>query len=181
MNKNLVFRAITILNLVVLIGLILYQFVWKDQRIVYVDSAKLMNNYTGMIDARKAYQQKATAWKANVDTLTNEVKLQIMNYEKESGKMTANERKLSQELIRTKQNQLAQYQKAMNTQAQQEDAKMTGDVLNQVNAYIKKYGESHGYTIIMAATEYGNMAYADEKLDITDRILEGLNREYAGQ
>jgi outer membrane protein len=58
---------------------------------------------------------------------------------------------------------------------------MTSDVVTQVNAYLKKYGESKGYTVILAATEYGNLAYADDDLDITDEVLEGLNKEYSGK
>jgi outer membrane protein len=180
MNKN-VLQGLTILNTMALLGIIVYQVVVVDHRIVYVDSNKLVNGYSGMLDARKDYQQKAGVWKANIDTLTNEVKQQIMSYEKESSGMTAKERQLSQELIRTRQEQLAQYQQAMNAQARQEDEKMTGEVLTQVNAYIKKYGESKGYKIIVAATEYGNLAYADERLDITDEVLEGLNNEYSGK
>src|SRR5688572_20969789 len=169
-----------VLNLIAVIFLFVYLFP-SANKIVYIDSAKLLNNYKGMQDARAAYQQKASAWKANVDTLTVEVQRQIMTYEKESPKMTIKERQLSQELIRTKQKQLYDYQQALNTQAQQEDAKMTADVVTQVNAYIKKYGESHGYKIILAATEYGNLAYAHEGLDITDEILYGLNKEYVGK
>lgn len=180
MKKNVI-QGLTVLNTIVLLGVIVYQVFVGNQRIVYVDSNRLINGYSGMLEARKSYQQKAEVWKANIDTLTNEVKQQIMTYEKESGKMTAKERELSQELIRTKQEQLAQYQQAMNTQARQEDQKMTGEVLIQVNAYIKKYGEANGYKIIVAATEYGNLAYADEGLDITDKVLEGLNNEYQGR
>jgi outer membrane protein len=177
---NNISGILTMLNTVILLVLLgLYFF--KDNPIVYVDSAKLLNNYKGMQDARKAYQQKASGWKANIDTLSSEVQKQIMEYEKENAKMTVKERQLSQELIRTKQGQLMQYQQAMNAQAQQEDSKMTSDVITQVNSYLKKYGEDKGYTIILAATEYGNVAYADTKLDITEKVLEGLNNEYAGK
>lgn len=95
--------------------------------------------------------------------------------------MSVKERELSRELIKTKQKQLADYQQALSTQAQQEDARMTGEVVGEINAYLKKYGERKGYTIVMAATEYGNIAYADEHLDITEEVLEGLNKEYSGQ
>ncbi|HEY3405550.1 MAG TPA: OmpH family outer membrane protein [Ohtaekwangia sp.] len=172
--------GVGVLNFLAIVALSSYLFT-RDNKVVYVDSNKLLNNYKGMLDARAAYQQKASAWKANIDTLTSEVQNQIMNYEKESARMTAKERQLSQELIRSKQKQLYDYQQALNTQAQQEDAKMTGEVVTTVNAYIKKYGEKKGYKIILAATEYGNLAYADEGLDITDNILEGLNNEYAGK
>jgi len=153
----------------------------KNQKVVYVDSSKLLNQYKGMEAARAAYQQKAGAWKANIDTLANEIQQQIFKYEKEGKSMTAKERQLSQELIRNKQKQFADYQQAMNTQAQQEDAKMTQEVVTQINAYLKKYGEAKGYKIILAATQYGNLAYADESLDITDEVLAGLNKEYGGK
>ena len=175
-----IFNWISLVSFLSILSYGVYFFT-HQQKIVFVDSAQLMNGYKGMQDARKAYQQKETTWKANIDTLAHEVQSQIMKYDKEVGKMSAKERQLSQELIRTKQKQFSDYQQAMNSQAQEADSKMTSDVLNQVNTYLKKYGKNHGYKIIMAATQYGNIAYADEDLDITKEVLEGLNKEYAGQ
>ena len=126
--------AIGLLCLVGLASLAFYSFK-NQQKLVYVDSAKLLNSYQGMINARKAYQHKAAAWQSNIDTLTQEVQQQIAKYEKELASMSAKERQLSQELIRTKQKQLIEYQQALNSQAQQEDLKMTGDVVSQVNAF----------------------------------------------
>lgn len=180
MQNSIVFKALVLVNTALILTLGIFYFTGKS-KVVYVDSAKLLNNYKGMQDARAAYQKKAGAWKANIDTLASEVQQQIFKYEKESGGMSVKERQLSQELIRTRQKQFADYQQATSTQAQQEDAKMTSEVVTQVNAYLKKYGQSHGYTIILAATEYGNLAYADEKLDITEEVLAGLNKEYGGQ
>ena len=145
-----------------------------------MDSAKLLNGYQGMIDARGAYQKKATTWKANIDTLSVEVQDAIKRYEKESIGMSKKEKELSQELIRTKQKQLMDYQRAMNEKAAQEDSEMTSQVIEQVNAHITKFGQENGYQIIMAATEYGNVAYADESLDMTNEVLEGLNNSYNG-
>ena len=159
----------------------LYYLHFSAQKIVYVDSARLLNGYQGMVDARNEYQQKTGVWKANIDTLASEVQQSIKDYEKASGGMTKKEKALSQELIRTKQKQLTDYQRAMNEKATQEDSQMTQQVLEQVNAFIKQYGEQKSYRIIMAATDYGNIAYAADGLDITDEVLEGLNKQYAGQ
>jgi outer membrane protein len=179
MNINKLLFVVTLLNF---LGLLFLGYVTSQHpSIVYVDSNQLINNFKGMQNARKVYQQKAVTWKANIDTLSAEVQRQIVDYEKQSGKMSVKERQLSEELIRTKQKQLMDYQQAMNAQAQQEDSKMTGEVIVQINSFIKKYGEEKGYTIVMAATEFGNIAYAKEGLDITDEVLEGLNKEYSGQ
>lgn len=177
---NRLSNIVSIVNLV-LFSLVVAWYLSKQEKIVYVDSAKLLNGYKGMQVARKEYQQKATGWKANVDTLTKELQSSIMKYEKEAGKMTAKEKSLTQELLKSKQKQLMEYQQAMNTKAQQEDGQMTTSVVTQVNAYLKKFGKKKGYRIILAATDYGNIAYAEDGLDITEEVLVGLNAEYEGK
>jgi outer membrane protein len=177
MNVTRLSLGLTLISILFSITLTIL-FLSNDQRLVYVDSGQLINNYKGMQEARKVYQEKAFIWKSNIDTLTNEIQTQILRYEKEQGKMTTKERSLSQDLIRTKQKQLQEYHQAMNMQAQQEDARMTSEVMTHINSYLKKYGKVKGYNIVMAATQYGNIAYADEGLDVTQDVLEGLNKEY---
>lgn len=152
----------------------------ENEKLVYIDSGKVINAYQGMVDARKAYQEKISVWKANVDTLALEVQNEIVRYDKESVKMTMRERELSRELIKTKQQQLKEYQQSVNDRANQEDAAATKKVIDEINAFIKAYGEQHNYAIVFAATEYGNIAYAKEYLDITPEVIEGINKKYKG-
>ncbi|MFN5168114.1 MAG: OmpH family outer membrane protein [Cyclobacteriaceae bacterium] len=172
---------VSFVNLLILCLFISYYFSQSSSQIAYVDSNKLVNGYKGMQKARQEYEQKTAVWKANIDTLVSEVKDQIMEYEKGAARMTDRERKLSQELIRTKQQQLEEYQQAMNLKAQEEDRQMTANVLSQVNAYITRYGKDKGYRLILATTDFGNIAYANEALDLTEEILEGLNEQYVGK
>ncbi len=149
--------------------------------LAYVDSNKLLNEYEGMKAARGVYEKKATAWQANIDTLTVEVQNAIKAYEKESRGMTAKEKSLSKELIKSKQEKLINYQRAIQDQSQQEDYKATQEVLADINAYLKEYGENHAYKIILAATDAGNIVYAQEGMEITEEVIEGLNKRYAGE
>lgn len=175
-------RITLVIALLSLIGVttLFYFYLFASPKLVYVDSNKLINGYQGMLSARTEFQKKSAVWKSNIDTLTAEVQQRLLEYEKTSSKMSPKERVLSQELITVKQRQLADYQRAMNAQAQQEDAKMTANVIQQLNAYLQRYGQKNGYKIIMAATDYGNIAYADDRLDITEEVLTGLNKEYSG-
>ena len=167
---KLIERIILVL-LVIATATLGYLQVSSTERIAYVDTNKLLNNYEGMKAARAAYQQKAGTWKANIDTLAAEVKQEIMTYEKEQSAMSAKERELAQKLIQTKQQQLADYQRAIQDQAAQEDQQMTASVLTQVNAYLVEYGQNHQYKLILAATDMGNIVYAQEGIDITDAEL----------
>lgn len=51
-------------------------------------------------------------------------------------------------------------------------------LMDKVNAYIKKYGEEHDYSLILAATPYGNIAFGEVGIDLTVEIANGLNKEF---
>jgi outer membrane protein len=169
------FKLLTVIGIAVLITLQLR----SNDSIVYVDAIKLMNGYTGMKEARKEYEAKAIIWKANVDSLKIELESKIKDYQAKQATLTDKEKQLTEELLQTKQQQFMNYQQVISEKIQKEDQELTTKVLARVNDYIKKYGEDKGYDIIMAATQYGNIVYSDKGKDITDRVLEGLNNEYA--
>jgi outer membrane protein len=172
---QMIFNAVALASIAALFWL---HFGKSRERIAYVDSVKLLNGYQAMTDARKDYQAKATAWQSNVDTLLAEVQTAIQKYEKEAAGLSAKEKTLSQELIRTKQKQLADYQQAIAEKARQEDQRLTGDVLKQANSFLERYGKQHDFDIIFAANATGNIAYAEDYMDITELVLEQMNQEY---
>lgn len=174
-------RIGSVLSIVNFIGLIVVALYFlRSEKVFYVDSTRLINGYKGMADARTAYQQKTQVWKANIDTLVGELQSEIRKFERESPGMTSRERDLAKQLIQTKQKQAGDYQKATSEKASQEDSEMTRKVIEEINAYIKEYGEANNCKVIFAATEYGNIAFAEEGMDITDTILQGLNNRYTG-
>ncbi len=160
-----------------LAGLYYLHFAEKNS-IAYVDSSKLLSSYQGMVDARGVYQGKVAIWQANIDTLTQDVQAAIQAYEKESRTMSSKEKELSQQLLKNKQQQLISYQKSIQEKAKQEDQQMTQKVLIEVNSHIEQYGKDKGYKVILVANESGNIAYAQDGMDITEELISQLNDNY---
>lgn len=154
--------------------------IFKQPKVAYIDTNVLLEKYNGMKEARKAYQVKADKWQSNLDTLKVEVEQRIKAYEADKNKLSSKERKLTEELITTKRDQYLKYQKAIGQQAQQEDQKLTEGVLNQTNAYLIEYGKEKGYTILFGANGSGTIVYGTDAVNITEEVLEGLNKEYEG-
>jgi outer membrane protein len=146
--------------------------------LVYVDAQKLVIGYKGMQAARAEFEAKAQAWKANLDTLNMELEQRVRDFEASKGSLSPRERKLTEELIRSKQEQFVSYQQAIQEKVQKEDQELSKKVMDELNAYIKKYGEKNGYSIILAATQYGNIAYAEKGMDVTEEVLKGINNAY---
>lgn len=170
-------NILNILLTLAVLGLGSYQLL-KKEKTVYVDIGRLMQEYKGMKDARAEYEKKAAQWEANADTLISEWQNELMLYEKERSSMTKKERELKEELLRNKQQQIKQYREAIKLKMQDEDQALTQNVINAINDYIAEYGKKYGYTFILGANGSGNIAYASENRNITDKIIEGLNKEY---
>ncbi|HWZ04428.1 MAG TPA: OmpH family outer membrane protein [Mucilaginibacter sp.] len=156
----------------------MFNYFFKNDKIAYVDSARILNEYKGSAEAKKAFQSKAKVWQANIDTLTNEVKYSIQKYEKSIATLSPKEQELTKQLIQTKQKQLNDYQHAIQDNAKQEDGKLTQGIVTQINAFLLKYGKDRHYKMILIANQSGTIAYARDGLDITAAVIEELNNEY---
>jgi outer membrane protein len=158
--------------------MVFYILFFYKSKVVYVDSGKLLSGYKGMVEATKEFDKKRIAWQANIDTLTKGVQDAIKKYEKDMALGTPKEKELSKQLIQTKQKELMDYQSAIKQNASQEESRLNQQVFSTVNAYLLRYGKKHDYKMILIASN-GNIAYADPSTDITDKVVEDLNKEYA--
>ena len=179
MNRNLppILRRLIYFSLTlsfVSLGLSSLLFLERDQ-IVYVDTMKLLSQYSGTIRAKAASDRKVAVWKANVDTLTIELNEQITQYERDKKGLSGYERKLTEELIVSKQQQLENYKTTISENATKEDQAIATQVLKEINEFLNKYGEDHGYDYILGATNMGNVVYARKGKNITDEVLAALN------
>lgn len=150
-------------------------FFFKKESIVYVDSLKLVSQYKGAMAAKAEYERKAALWKANIDTLSNELSQTILQYGKDKTKLSVKEKTLTEELIASKQQQLENYKAAISQNAAKEDQEMTARVFKEISEFLKKYGEKHGYDYILGATNMGNVVYARSGRNITEEVLKELN------
>lgn len=153
----------------------------KSSDLVYVDVNKLLDGYSRTKIVRAEFEDKAKILKSNVDSLVIGWQNELKDYEKNRSSYTKNELELKQELLGNKQQQINNYQQAIQKQIQDEDKKATQTVINDINDYVKEYGKNKGYKIIFGASGSGNIMYADEKTDLTETILKGLNKEFEGK
>jgi outer membrane protein len=182
MNKNQSSspRTLTYLSLILSVTALTLALVFflRKENIVYVDSMKLFANYKGSLKAKTEYEKKLTQWKANVDTLTAELNNSITKYEREKAGMTVKEKKLTEELIVNKRKQFENYKAAISENAAKEDQSVTGQVTKEINDFLMRYGETHGYDYILGATNTGNVVFARKGKNITDEVLKELNAEF---
>ncbi len=149
----------------------------KDE-IAYIELNTVIEKYQGMIDARSEFEAKSKTMRANVDTLVAEWEAELKAYEKERKSMSKKEIELKQELLRNKQQQINGYSEATEKKIQEEEQLSSQNVLNEINEFVMDFGKKSGYGFVIGANGTGNLLYANEDYNLTDAILEGLNKEY---
>jgi outer membrane protein len=146
--------------------------------IVYVESAKLLDGYQGMKDARRSFEGKAKGWERQNQALVSSFRTAVEQYQKTAAGLTPEQRAAAEQQLQQKQQQGAAEQQKIQQQAQEAEGKLTQTVLTSVNKKVEAYGKAHGYKMILIAAPSGTIAYGEKGLDVTAPVLAYLNSEY---
>lgn len=57
----------------------------------------------------------------------------------------------------------------------------TQQIWKQINTYVNDYGKENDYEMIFGANGSGSLMYASDAVNVTEEVLEYLNRRYAGE
>jgi outer membrane protein len=176
---NRLFTWIVFFMLIVAVAGNVYLYV-RMPKIAYVRSSDLIEKFAGTQEARAELQKKKNVMIANVDTLHSQFEKERLAYMKVAPSLSANERKNREEVLGKQQKHIVQYEEAVDGQITEQDEKMMGAVLTQINSFVEQYAKEKDFDIIMGTTLSGSLLYGKESMDVTDDILIKLNAKYKG-
>ena len=145
----------------------------------YVDTSKLMSEYTEAKDIEAKYKAKS-------QEMGKELEIEIAKFKAEAGSFQKNAQMNGQAWAQQKgaelqkrEQQLQYAQQAMAQQLQQESGVEIDSVVSNVKKFIKTYGKEKGYAYIYGTGEAATILYAEDKYDITKEIVKLLNDKYS--
>ena len=168
------------LALCIFTGVISFWALFSTPKIGVVDFKRLVNDFQGMKDATHEYEKKMKGWNQTADSLTNEIKIELGDYYADSAFLSKEERLERETRIIGLRNRYMEFSQGLEANAQSEDEQMTVAVVNQVLTFVEKYGLDHGYDVILGKNEGDDVLYKRAEMDITDELLQELNRNYEG-
>jgi outer membrane protein len=93
--------------------------------------------------------------------------------------MTPNQARAKQEDLMKKERNLVTYRDNLMQELSGDESKLYSDVYDQIQAYLKDYAEENDLELILSYTRGGAVWYSKKALDITDKVVEGINQKYA--
>ncbi|MFB5946576.1 OmpH family outer membrane protein [Albibacterium profundi] len=150
------------------------------ESIVYVNSDSLLSNYEYFKDVRARFEEKAKKAQADLQSKGTAFQREVADYQKNAGTMTAEQRANTEERLARKQEELGRLNQNASSSLAQEEMEENAKLYNKVSDYLKKHSKEKGYTFVLTySTSNPAVLYADEALEITKEVVEGLNAEYA--
>lgn len=147
-------------------------------KIAYIDVDSLLANYTFYQDLAEEMTRKEENYRLVLTEEATKWQKDVEDHQKKisNGVYSSVERAQSEE------NRLAKRQQAL----QEKSDKYTQELLAErdansqkisetVDNFVKEYNKTHGYNMIISKA---SLLYADEALNITAEILDGLNAAY---
>ena len=71
-----------------------------------------------------------------------------------------------------------QLQEKLTSELQAENQKISLQLRDSINSFLKIYNKDKGYSLIISNTGFDNLLYADPAFNITQEIVDGLNARY---
>ncbi|WP_421808376.1 OmpH family outer membrane protein [Flagellimonas sp.] len=150
----------------------------QQNKIGYVDSVKIMDDYQEKIDVEARFKTKADAMGRKRDSISQAFQMELQQFQSKAQSM-------SQQSAQEEYSQLQQRGQQIGQRLQQEEQQLQQNSQNQMDSLVKKvkkeiraYGKANGYTYILGGGEGGSVIYGDDANDVTNDILKILNDKY---
>lgn len=150
----------------------------KEVKTAYVDTSKLLEQYTEAKDIEAKYKAKSVVMGKELEGEVAKFKSDAAGFQK---KAQTNGQSWAQEngaALQKREQQLSYAQQAMLQQLQQESGVEMDTLVKKVKKFIKVYGKEKGYSYIYGTGEAASILYAEDKFDITKDIVKLLNDKY---
>ena len=150
--------------------------------IVYINIDSVLQKYNMYFDLSADLQEKLKTSEAQLASKEQSLRKEMedFQYKVDRGLVTRAEAENLQQQLMQKEQSLYQLQNSLQMQLAEEEQVAQRKVLNSIMEYLKNLEESgaYQYQFVLGTTFGGNILYADENMNITQAVVEGLNSEY---
>ena len=149
--------------------------------LVYVNIDTLLENYTLYQKKKVEFETAQKSFEADMEG--KKAQLQA-NYDAaqskaRAGNMTEAQMQAEEEKLMQQQQQLMDYKTGVEEKMAQQNVEFNKSLYNQLNAYLREMNKTGRYQFILGYTQEGGILLANDSLNITKYVLEGLNKKYA--
>lgn len=148
-------------------------------KIAYVDVDSLMKKYQFCIDYTEILKKKTETIQNTLNNKGLSLQKQVADFQSkmQSGSYTREQAESVQVSLQKKQIQLQNLQQSLAGEFEKEQTKYNDALRDSLHNFLKAYNATYGYNFVISKAG-DNILLADEKFNITEDVIKGLNKRY---
>ncbi len=150
----------------------------QQNKIGYVDSVKIMDDYQERVDVEARFKTKADAMGRKRDSISQAFQMELQQFQSKAQSMSQQSAQEEYSQLQQRGQQIGQRLQQEEQQLQQNSQSQMDSLVKKVKKEIRAYGKANGYTYILGGGEGGSVIYGDDAQDVTEEILKILNDKY---
>lgn len=156
------------------------QTIDRGYSIAYVNIDTLMSEYQFFIDERDKLTEKMGESEAELQIKSRDFEREVRNFQDQvnKGLITRTKAQMLQQELAQKEQQLYATRDNIAQQLSEEEQVMLRQGLDRIMKFLEEYNKEHNYRFILSKTFGSQVLYADNSLNITRDVLNGLNEQY---
>lgn len=155
----------------------------QEVKIGYIDSGRILQEYKGIAELQSQYEKEVREWQRKAEEMRREIEQMQRELEAQSIMLSEEARLRRIKEIEEKQREYEQFLQEIwgpEGLAKKRNEEIMRPLIEKIQNILQTIGENEGFTVILDIAS-GAVVYAKEGLDLTDRVLEELNREYVAE
>lgn len=147
-------------------------------KIGYIDSQRIFAEYRETQEAELVYKKEVDQWKAEASGMEQEI-ARLQEELRAQSLMLSEEKKREKQLELDRK--LEEYQRFVadtfgdDGVAARRNRELTQPIVDKINQILERFSETEGYGLVFDIAN-ANIVYAKKDFDLTDRVLEELNK-----
>lgn len=142
----------------------------EGKKIAYMNPAKVFDGYYKTAEAAQKLENKAKGKNSERDKMVDEINRQRDEVEL----LSPDVRKKKEDELSEKMRKLQDFDNDTRVALQREKNDIFSRIAEEISAAVTEYGKSNGYALIF---DDRALVYSNEALDISDKVLEVLNKK----
>ncbi len=147
----------------------------------WVNMDTILNKYDMYFDMKQELEESGRKKEAELTAKSRSFEKEAYDFQDkvQKGLVTRSEAQQLQTNLANKEQELYRLRDEMRMQLAEEEQVKLRQIHNSITEYLKEYNADKGYHLILSSSFGGPLLYGNPTIDITNEVLESLNKKYA--
>jgi outer membrane protein len=148
------------------------------KKIVYVNTDSLLNNYQFYKDTQKEFENKGYRLQVDLGGRERALQNELGAIQQRAQTMSQAELQAADLTLKKKGSELQAYSQDQQQKLAEAQSKRVDEIYSAIRDHIKSMNNNNKYEYVLGYAKGGGILFADESVDVTKAIVEGLNSTY---